>query len=86
MLMNVGTCNATLLSRRESAHPLLLLLALKCEQCSVIERGGYCIWKMCSAEQGVHRQYCCKVCVMGQMSTNIVVRRQCCVNDSTWSI
>jgi len=38
MLMNVGTCNATLLSRSESAHPVLLLSALKCGLSAQSER------------------------------------------------
>jgi hypothetical protein len=59
-----------------------VISAEMCSECSVGERGG-CIWEMCSAEQVVNWQYCCKVCVMGQMSTMVVLHRQYYVNDST---
>jgi len=53
MLMNVGTCIATLLSRSESAHPVLLLSMLKCGLSAQSERAVITTHEKCALQNMV---------------------------------
>ena len=83
MFMNVGTCNATLLSRSESAHPVLLLSVLKCGLSAQSERELVTAYEKCILQNRLFISGTAVKHVMGQMSTMVILHRPYYVNNNT---